>query len=142
MTNVATSGSAPDSVMRLIRSLTKGTTDGTVKWSKTGPFNYRFEGGLGAVALDTVADDQAPFVFTIFDGAGQELEAYEGPTRFSEASLDAALSALWRAIWARERAQTVDPIISSLIDAAGGEAPSEEPSPGFNFTSDLDDLPF
>jgi len=139
MSEASPSGSAPESIMKLLAALTRGTTANKVAWQKLAPYEYRFNGAKGHVILETTPDEEAPFVFALYDLNNTILETYEAPTRFSDASLDAALSALWSAIYWQERGRTVEPLIASLIEDAGGEVPRAADEPD---ESQLDDLPF
>jgi hypothetical protein len=134
--------SAPGSVMRLLASLATGTNANKVEWEQISRNKYRFIGGNGYVTIDTEPNEEAPFVFTIYDADDAMLEAYEGPTRFSDGRLDERLAGLWRAIIRQKRGRTIEPVIESLIEAAGGEAPAADPLPGGFDEGELDDLPF
>ncbi len=143
------SGSAPRSVLRLLSSLIDGTNNDRIAWNQLGAYSYRFDGGAGYVTVVTTQNEDDPVILSIFDASGTELEAYEAPTRFSDGNLDARMMSLWRAIVRQRRGKTVEPVISSLIEAAGGEPPQDvdagdEPPPLDANTEPvgLDDLPF
>jgi hypothetical protein len=133
------SGSAPPSVLRLLSSLAYGTNSGRIAWNQTGEYGYRFDGGKGYVTFVTTQGEDDPFVLRIFDESGTELEAYGAPTRFSDQDLDVRMTALWSAIVRQRRGKTVEPVISSLIEAAGGEPPPQDVNAE---PDDLDSLPF
>jgi hypothetical protein len=82
-------------------------------------------------------------VLTIFGEDDKAMESDEAPTRFSDQTLDLHLSALWRAIIRQKRGRTVEPIIESLIEAAGGDSTPLELPPQPELDEDeVDNLPF
>ena len=137
-----------DRLLELAYTLLARSKSGAIKWvAAEGTDAFVYSGSKAAVVVRTQdRDGQAPYLMTLYDGAGS---AVEGASSTDNDEWHFVLADLYQL--ARRSALSIDEVLDSLLSDLGGPAGPPETSPPIpkaprgrapDVDADIDDLPF